>query len=261
LTNVLRIKRRNTGIAGAPTALASGEIAYNEVDGKLYYGFGNDGLNNATSIVPIAGVGAFLPLSGGTLTGPLTLAADPTANLHAATKQYADGSIARSEVTGDWEGTLVRRAPTDGHVRLGLGSTVAQFLSNAIGYPADGWYRVAAFSTGTGCALIHVTSVTNVSWDTQVRTLLFTWWSGAGGAWGYSLANLGGHGTNLCQQYGVSPNVNLDMQFVGASRAIEARVLLLAGDDPGVYGYGGTTIPLTSVVAPVTPIAFPAIVT
>jgi microcystin-dependent protein len=33
---------------------------------------------------------AFLPLTGGTLTGPLTLAADPVANLQAATKQYVD---------------------------------------------------------------------------------------------------------------------------------------------------------------------------
>lgn len=33
---------------------------------------------------------AFLPLTGGTLSGPLTLSADPTAALHAATKQYVD---------------------------------------------------------------------------------------------------------------------------------------------------------------------------
>lgn len=34
----------------------------------------------------------FLPLSGGTLTGPLTLAADPTLSLQAATKEYVDNS-------------------------------------------------------------------------------------------------------------------------------------------------------------------------
>lgn len=32
-----------------------------------------------------------LPLAGGTLTGALTLAADPTSSLHASTKQYVDG--------------------------------------------------------------------------------------------------------------------------------------------------------------------------
>jgi hypothetical protein len=49
----------------------------------------------------VAGVasvaGAALPLAGGTLTGPLLLAADPTVALQAATKQYAD---ARLPLTG-----------------------------------------------------------------------------------------------------------------------------------------------------------------
>jgi hypothetical protein len=35
----------------------------------------------------------YLPLAGGTLTGPLTLAADPTAALGASTKQYADTKV------------------------------------------------------------------------------------------------------------------------------------------------------------------------
>ena len=38
-------------------------------------------------------LGAYLPLSGGTLTGPLLLAADPGAALGAATKQYVDGKV------------------------------------------------------------------------------------------------------------------------------------------------------------------------
>jgi hypothetical protein len=40
---------------------------------------------------------AYLPVSGGTLTGPLVLAADPTAALGAATKQYADAGSAAAE--------------------------------------------------------------------------------------------------------------------------------------------------------------------
>ena len=36
------------------------------------------------------GSGDYLPLTGGTLTGPLMLAADPTADLEAATKIYVD---------------------------------------------------------------------------------------------------------------------------------------------------------------------------
>lgn len=38
----------------------------------------------------------YLPLSGGTMTGAITLSSDPIANLHAATKQYVDSKIAAS---------------------------------------------------------------------------------------------------------------------------------------------------------------------
>lgn len=38
-------------------------------------------------------VAGYLPLSGGTLTGPLTLNGDPTSNNHAATKNYVDDEI------------------------------------------------------------------------------------------------------------------------------------------------------------------------
>jgi len=51
LTTTIQIKRRTTGSAGAPASLASGEIAFNEVDSTLYYGA-------AAGIVPIAGSGA-----------------------------------------------------------------------------------------------------------------------------------------------------------------------------------------------------------
>ena len=40
-----------------------------------------------------AAVAGALPLSGGTMTGPITLAADPTAVKHAATKQYVDARV------------------------------------------------------------------------------------------------------------------------------------------------------------------------
>lgn len=77
MVDVLRIKRRASGGAGAPTTLLNAELAFNEVDNILYYGKGNSG-GNATSIIPIAGQnyvpgGPYLPLSGGTVSGALTL--------------------------------------------------------------------------------------------------------------------------------------------------------------------------------------------
>lgn len=59
MSGTLRIKRRAVGgAAGAPASLAAAEIAYNEQDDTLYYGKGDSG-GTATSIVPIAGPGAF----------------------------------------------------------------------------------------------------------------------------------------------------------------------------------------------------------
>lgn len=49
------LKRRKTGNAGPPSSLLNGELGYNEVDQVLYYGSGDDGAGNATTITPIAG--------------------------------------------------------------------------------------------------------------------------------------------------------------------------------------------------------------
>ena len=57
-TVTIKIKRRaSSGSAGAPGSLKSGELAFNEVasDKTLYYGYGDDGSGNATSIIAIAG--------------------------------------------------------------------------------------------------------------------------------------------------------------------------------------------------------------
>jgi hypothetical protein len=68
MANTIQLKRRVSGVAGAPAALKSGELAHNEVDNTVYVGKGDDGSGNATSIVPVAGSGGFLALVG-TQTG------------------------------------------------------------------------------------------------------------------------------------------------------------------------------------------------
>ena len=57
-SQVIRIKRRLTGAAGAPSALASAELAYNNIDATLYIGAGDNGSGQATSVVAIAGANA-----------------------------------------------------------------------------------------------------------------------------------------------------------------------------------------------------------
>lgn len=63
MPNIIRIKRRASGSTGAPSSLASAELAFNEVDNTLYYGKGDSG-GNATSIAAIGGEGAFVTVAG-----------------------------------------------------------------------------------------------------------------------------------------------------------------------------------------------------
>lgn len=85
----LKIRRRaSSGSAGAPSALKSGELAYNEVSATntLFYGYGDDGSGNATSIEAVAGAGAYTTLNTNqTITGNKTFSG--TVSLGSATLQ------------------------------------------------------------------------------------------------------------------------------------------------------------------------------
>jgi len=57
-------------------------------------GFASSAATSATNAAAsAAAVAGALPLSGGTMTGPITLAADPIASLQPATKQYVDARV------------------------------------------------------------------------------------------------------------------------------------------------------------------------
>lgn len=94
-----------------------------------------------TSRAAASALASYLPLAGGTLTGPLVLAADPTANLQPATKQYVDSGIgvvtaSIASLPAGWGGYLnkLRNATFDiwqrGNINV---STVVPV------YTADGW--------------------------------------------------------------------------------------------------------------------------
>jgi len=87
MSNTIRIKKRSaSGSAGAPSSLSPSELAFNENDLKLYYGFGDDGSTPpaASSIITIGGAGAFFNktdtrTANTILSGPTTgSAAAPT---------------------------------------------------------------------------------------------------------------------------------------------------------------------------------------
>ena len=62
MSNTIRIKKRAaSGSAGSPSSISPSELAFNENDLKLYYGFGDNGSTppSASSIITIGGSGAF----------------------------------------------------------------------------------------------------------------------------------------------------------------------------------------------------------
>lgn len=109
MANELRIKRRAaTGSAGAPSALKNAEPAFNEADKVLYLGFGDDGSGAATSIISIAGEGAFATLgTTQTLSGNKTFSGvvDLGSSAIAATATTGDSST--SVATTNFVGTAI----------------------------------------------------------------------------------------------------------------------------------------------------------
>lgn len=112
MANTIQLKRRVAGNAGAPAALKSGEIAHNEVDDTLYIGKGDDGVGNATSVVPAAGQGAFADL-----TSPQTIAGAKTFSVVPKSGQDASAGT-----------DLVRKSQLD----AGLGTKAAVSHGHAI---------------------------------------------------------------------------------------------------------------------------------
>ena len=112
----LQIKRRAaSGSAGAPAALKSGEPAYSEVDNQLYYGYGDDGSGNATSIISVAGSGAYSTLTTNqTISGNKTFTG--TVNFGSSTLQGITTQVI-SEVSNLYY--------TDARARAAVSSTSA----------------------------------------------------------------------------------------------------------------------------------------
>lgn len=131
MSNTIRIKRRASGGgAGAPSTLANAELAFNEATNILYYGTGTGGAGgSATSVIAIAGNGAFVDLSstqtiGGTKTFSSTVVADISGNAGTATKWATARDLS---ITGDATATLTS---VDGSSNVSAALTLATVNSN-----------------------------------------------------------------------------------------------------------------------------------
>ena len=131
MANTIRIKRRaNGGGAGAPASLANAELAFNEQTNILYYGTGTGGAGGtATSVIAIAGTGAFVDLSsaqtiGGVKTFTSTISGSIDGNAGTATKWATARDLS---LTGDGTATLTA---VDGSANVSAALTLATVNSN-----------------------------------------------------------------------------------------------------------------------------------
>jgi hypothetical protein len=130
MSNTIRIKRRaNGGGAGAPSTLANAELAFNEQTNVLYYGTGTGGAGgSATTIIPIAGSGAFVDTSsaqtiGGVKTFSSTIVGSVDGNAGTSTKLATARTIS---VSGDADGS----ASFDGSANADIAITLDTVNSN-----------------------------------------------------------------------------------------------------------------------------------
>jgi hypothetical protein len=135
MSNTIRIKRRAAaGGAGAPSSLANAELAFNEASNILYYGTGTGGSGgSATSVIAIAGNGAFVDLStnqtiAGTKTFSNTISGSINGNAATAT---AWATARNLSLTGDGTATL---ASVDGTAAVSAAFTLATVNSNVGAY-------------------------------------------------------------------------------------------------------------------------------
>ena len=131
MANTIRIKRRAaSGGAGAPSTLANAELAFNEASNILYYGTGTGGAGgSATSVIAIAGNGAFVDLStnqtiGGTKTFSSTITGSISGNAGTATTWATARDLS---LTGDATATLTA---VNGSANVSAALTLATVNSN-----------------------------------------------------------------------------------------------------------------------------------
>lgn len=116
-----------------PTGVAAGMVRWSTTNNKWQKYNGTSWVDlAATFSMNVSSLGGqaaanYLLKSGGTLTGFLTLHAAPTADMHAATKKYADDKVsALNAVSGTWTPTLTNvtnvtssTARTCNYIRVG----------------------------------------------------------------------------------------------------------------------------------------------
>ena len=220
MANTIRLKKRAaSGSAGAPTTLAPSEVAFNEADKKLYYGFGDDGDGTSSSVISIGGEGAFstlttnqtvsgnktftgtVDLSGATLSGNTTFGnnlvvsgdltvSGTTTTVNSTTVDVADKNITLGNVstptdaTADGGGITLKGATN--HTIIWTNSTDSWDFSEHINAASGKEFKInntsvlSASTLGSGVTGSSLTSVGTLSSGTWSASTIATSKGGTG---------------------------------------------------------------------------------
>ena len=128
-TETLTNKTLTSPVINTPTGITKSDVGLGNVDNTA-------DSNKPVSTATQTALDLKLALAGGTMTGAITLHADPSSSLHAATKQYVDntasGVIAKPQVLG---ATVLNIDATYSNGTAGVGATLTNNTNGE--FPAD----------------------------------------------------------------------------------------------------------------------------
>ena len=146
MAQTIKLKRSaTTGNVPTTSQLALGELGINTTDGKLFL---KKSVSGTESIVEVGSTGSFLPLSGGTLTGNLSLGDNVKAQFGAGDLEiYSDGTsgIIKDVGSGD-----IKILADDFYVQNAAGSStlISVLDTGKVGLGFAGSEKLATTSTG-----------------------------------------------------------------------------------------------------------------